>query len=209
MRLSWSSLIVARRVPITPRSRRYRHLRSLKPDNHWVVQGVIVWHRLDVFKHLALLSSQVYAHGAVAVVMRGGDRESGNLPYEVSSIWINPALHRRLIREDENEPDFIIPRTKVNPGITIRAGELSSARLDHWLYTEGHGCVLMMRHNLPSLVILHPDAADRIPEVTVKLVQLHRANKEKHRESLRPNDDNIDEQIARLVANADAIRPRF
>lgn len=199
---------MARRVPITPRSRRYRHLRSLKPDDHWVVQGVVVWHRQDVFNHLALLSSQVYAHGAVAAVMKGGNREPGNLPYELSSIWINPALHRRLIREDENEPDFIIPRTKVNPGIAIKSGELKMRKLDHWLHVEGYACVLVMRHNLPGFVILPPDAADRIPQVTVKLVQLHRANKEKHRESLRPNDS-IEEQIARFIANADAIRPRF
>jgi hypothetical protein len=200
---------MARRVPITPRSRRYRHLRSLKPDNHWAVQGVVVWHRLDVFNHLALLSSQVYAHGAVVVVMRGGTREPGNLPYELSSIWINPALHKRLIREDENEPDFIVPRTKVNPGIAIKGSQLRPRKLDHWFHVEGHACVLVMRHNLPAFVILPPDAADRIPQVTVKLVQLHRANKEKLRES-RPNDnDDIEEQIARFIANADAIRPRF
>lgn len=188
--------------------RRYVRYRSLQPQDHYAVAGVFVWHRIDAFEHLPLISSQVYLHGAVALLMRGGDREPGNLPYELSSIWINPALHRRLIRQDENEPELIVPRTKVNPGLVVPLSNLTPGTIDHWFCVDLHPSLMVMRHNKPGFVILPPNAYDRIPEVVVKLVQLNRANKRRGLQSAAP-PQNIEEEIANLIENANRIRPRF
>ena len=155
--------------------RRYLKYRSLKPDSrHTSVSEALVLHRLDVFKSLPATMAQIYRDGAAVAVMSGGPREKGKLPYQVHSIWINPGLHIQMIREDEGKPDRIVPRTRVNPGVLLTQSLVSITLINHLLFVDKQPSITVTRLNRPAIVILPPDAIDRVPAVTIALVRLHR-----------------------------------
>ena len=185
-------------IKMRPRKsdRQYLKYRSLKPDTrHTNVSEVLVLHRLDVFKSLPATMAQIYRDGVAVAVMSGGPREKGKLPYQVHSIWINPGLHIQMIREDEDKPDRIIPRTRVNPGILLAQSLVSITLIDQLLFIDKQPSITVTRLKRPAIVILPPDAIDRVPSVTIALVRLHRDSGL----TVEPGEMSIEDEIRMLA----------
>ena len=189
--------------------RQYLKRRSLKPDSrHEEVSDVLIQHRLDVFKNLPVIAPQIYRNGIALAVMTGGPREAGSPPYQLHSLWINPGLHLRLIREDESKPDRIAPRTRVNPGKLLPQSEMSISVIDRLLFVDKQPSITITRTRQPAFVILPPDAIDRVPAATIALVRIYRENKpDAIPQKPQPQPElTIDDEIRRLVGCADEAR---
>lgn len=189
--------------------RRYLKTRSLKPDTrHEQVSDVLVQHRIEVFKSLATITPQIYRNGIALAVMTGGPSEAGKPPYQLHSLWINPGLHLRLIKEDENKPDRLTPRTRVNPGKLLPQSEMTVGAIDHLLFVEKQPSIVVTRNRRPAFVILPPDAIDRVPAATIALVRIYRENRPDaipEKPQVQP-ELTIDDEIRKLVGCADEAR---
>lgn len=188
--------------------RRYLRNRSLKPDTrHDDVSDVLVQHRIDVFRNLPTIAPQIYRNGAALAVMTGGPREPGSPPYQLHSLWINPGLHIRLIKEDDNKHDRIVPRTRVNPGKLLPQSQTTVSTIDHLLFVEKQAAIVVTRNRQPAFVILPPDAIDRVPAATIALVRIYRENRpDVVPEKPQIQELSIEDEIERLVGCADEAR---
>ena len=176
-------------------------------DRHTEIPIVKTIDVADLFGNLALYSSWVYLSGTALLVIENFEKSWG-----VHSIWINAGVFKAFTIADAQDPNSIVPRTKINPA-HLWKGKLTRSKLTHELLVEKRASVMLTRHSLPSIAILPADAIDRVPKALVELVRHRRANKtaamiERTHPPVEVSGFSIEEEICRLMERADRGRKK-